>query len=391
VGVGVAVIVAGIVGVAMAAMAPADAARAVARPDLRVAAGTMAVSGARRVTGSFAVANGGGRVAGRSTAALIVGTGKARVVAKRFVVSALKVGGRRSYKITVALPRRVATGVLLLRVCADDRHRLRERSEANNCRRVGTTGVRRKPGSGTTTGTSTAPGPTTTTTTPGGGGSGGWVAPEPLAYNKGQALYHAGPQGDYWAYVPASYSDATPATLLVWLHGCGGRSQNDVAVVSQAGSKNYITIAPGGREGGCWNGDDAATALAAIADAQRHFDVDPHRVLIGGFSSGGDLAYRTALANPGTFAGVLAVNCLPPAASGAGAAFKPHVVHLAHTEDEAYNITDVRRETDALAAAGYPLSRIERPGHHWDGGDAGTLNDIMTLLLPHVDDGWRAP
>jgi len=68
-------------------------------------------------------------------------------------------------------------------------------------------------------------------------------------------------------------------------------------------------------------------------------------------------------------------------------------VHLAHTEDEAYPIAGVRQETDAMAAAGFPITRIERPGTHYDDDTdtTGTDHDLRTLLLPHIDDGWRSP
>ena len=46
-----------------------------------------------------------------------------------------------------------------------------------------------------------------------------------------------------------------------------------------------------------------------------------------------------------------------------------------------------------MAAAGFPITRIERPGHHFDTDTAttGTDHDLRTLLLPHLDEGWLAP
>ncbi len=104
-----------------------------------------------------------------------------------------------------------------------------------------------------------------------------------------------------------------------------------------------------GREGDCWNPDtDQAKLLAAIADVESHFLIDRHRVILGGYSSGGDLSYP---------------------------------------------IAGVRQETDAMAAAGFPITRIERPGTHYDDDTdtTGTDHDLRTLLLPHIDDGWRSP
>jgi len=161
------------------------------------------------------------------------------------------------------------------------------------------------------------------------------------------------PQSRYWIYVPSSYdaSHATPVTLLIWSHGCGGQSSGDVYTVSPGGDQSYISIAVDGREGDCWNPDtDQAKLLAAIADVESHFRIDRHRVILGGYSSGGDLSYRLAFYHSRMFAGALAENTSPfrdtgssESASLAAGTFKFHVVHLAHTEDEAYPIAGVRR------------------------------------------------
>jgi predicted esterase len=375
-------------GVLALAMPSADAARSGARPDFKVSSGTLGVSATGKITGRFMVANGGTARAGRSTAVVLVGTGTGRKVAKRIVVPPLKPKATRTFTITVTPPKGLARGTLRLRVCSDANHRQREGSEANNCRWVGSTAPA---GTSPTSGAST---PATTPPPP----AGTWTAPQPVAYTKDKPFTITTAQGgNYWINVPGSY-DTTPQTVLLWLHGCGGKSELDTPIVAKAGSRKFITVAPGGREGDCWGEDDMGSVLAALADVQQHFNVDPRRVVIGGFSSGGDLAYRTAFANAGRFAGVLGVNCQPfpdeGKASIAAASWKFHIVQLAHTEDEAYNIDAVRRKTDALSAAGFPVQRVERPGHHWDSdvnGVGGTINDYLTYLLVHLDDGWQAP
>jgi poly(3-hydroxybutyrate) depolymerase len=146
--------------------------------------------------------------------------------------------------------------------------------------------------------------------------------------------------------------------------------------------------------------------LAAIADMKTHFNIDPRSVILGGYSSGGDLTYRTAFYNADSFAGVLVVNSSPfrdtgssQAASLAAASWKFNVVHLAHLQDTVYPIAGVRNETNAMVSAGFPLTRVERDGSHYDdpeqivNGHAvpGTSADIATYLLSHLDDGWLSP
>jgi len=211
--------------------------------------------------------------------------------------------------------------------------------------------------------------------------------------------------GDYWADVPINYdpTNRTPTTLFVWSHGCGGSSEWDIQNFSaKDGGPSYITIALDGRDGGCWKmSTDPQRVMNAIADVETHFNIDPQRVVLGGYSSGGDLSYRVALTHPAQIAGVLAANTSPFRDTGLtnaqvdealAAPIKFHVEHLAHTEDGTYGIANVRSETSALKNAGYPLDLIERPGTHWDNdnGDTGTNHDIKAFLLPHLGDSWAS-
>ena len=60
-------------------------------------------------------------------------------------------------------------------------------------------------------------------------------------------------------------------------------------------------------DGGCWDVNaDPARVMAAIADVEDKLNIDRRRVVIGGYSSGGDLSYRTAFYNAYTFSGLLA-------------------------------------------------------------------------------------
>lgn len=157
----------------------------------------------------------------------------------------------------------------------------------------------------------------------------------------------------------------------------------------------------GGREDDCWDPNaDQGTVLAAIADVESHFNVNPRQVVLGGYSSGGDLAYRLAFYHSTDFAGVLAENTSPfrdtgstASASLAAATWKFNVVHLAHTEDDVYPIAGVRTEVGEMTAAGFPVRLIERPGNHYynSTADGGTDHDRQTLLLPHLNDGWHSP
>jgi dienelactone hydrolase len=337
-----------------------------------------------RLAGSFVVRNKGSARAKRFSASLAVRVSKSKYrTVKRFKLRALRRKASRKVKVSMKSPAGLPTGKLAVRVCTDTAHKLRERSERNNCRGVGK--VRFRSGSGTPT-TPVDSRPT-----------------NPIPFTKDQVFTLNTAQSNYWVYVPSAYdsSHATPITLFVWSHGCGGQSEGDINTISPGGAQSYIAITVGGREGQCWDpGSDGAKLLAAIADMKTHFNINPRRVILGGYSSGGDLSYRTAFYNSRMFAGLLAENTSPfrdtgssQSASLGAASFKFHVVHLAHTGDDSYPIDGVRSETDAMKAAGFPIERVERPGGHYDEdtGSSGTDYDLKTLLLPHLNDGWLSP
>jgi predicted esterase len=226
------------------------------------------------------------------------------------------------------------------------------------------------------------------------------VPTDPLLYIAGEPFEVSDGPVSYWAFVPASYdrSNLTPAPLLVWLHGCGGESSGDIWVVDPGAEEepqDWVTIAVGGREGECWTPRvDEVKVMGALADVETHFNVDRGRVVLGGYSSGGDLAYRTGFRHSETFAELLIENSSPfrdtessAAESLAAATRKLPIVHLAHLGDTTYPIEGVRHEVGEVAAAGFPIELIERPGTHYD---AGTDEDLVELLLSRIDGDWPA-
>ncbi len=230
------------------------------------------------------------------------------------------------------------------------------------------------------------------------------VPADPLAFTADEPFTMSGSFVD----VPASYdaSHQTPTTLLVWLHGCQGFASGDIYTVSPSG-RSWISLAVGGEEGGCWDPNtEVPLVLAAMTELATHFNLKPRGIVLGGYSSGGDLAYRTMFDNAARFAGLVVENTSPyrdtgssQTASLAAAAWKFNVVHLAHLQDDTYTIAGVRAETDTMIAAGFPLTRIEVDGGHYDAPDAiennhavpGTTADLATYLFPPLDAGWTAP
>jgi len=218
----------------------------------------------------------------------------------------------------------------------------------------------------------------------------------PISFTK-NAVFTTNSGQTNWVYVPNGYDSThnTPTQLFVWLHGCGGQSQYDVSMVSYFTNQGWISLAPGGRETTCWSGlsTDGPKILAAIADLKTHFNIDPRRVVLGGYSSGGDIGYPLVFANANMFAGALFENTGPSGAAltaSQTAAWKLPIVHLAHLSDTTYPIAAVRTNMQTLRNNGFTVTLIEKAGTHWDNdsGATGTAYDLRAFLLPHLNDGW---
>jgi hypothetical protein len=390
---------------AFLAVVPAADAGGPEAAGLGVSAGSVSASGGK-LKGSATVHNGGAPVGRRLYVTLVVKLPGPDRLVKRTHLNGLAHSASKVVSFSTHVPAGLPVGRDQIWVCVSRSSAPAAPSTQTGCRMVGTINVpvaRSSPPGGPPAGQAPTAAPSPPQALPL-----STVPTNPIAFQAEMPFLLADSQGNYWADVPASYdpSHQTPTTLFVWLHGCGGYSEGDIYTVSPEG-RDWISIAVGGREGDCWDPNaDQSKVLAAIADVETHFNVDRHRVILGGYSSGGDLSYRLAFYDADQFAGVLAENTSPfrdtgstESASLAAAAWKFNVVHLAHLQDTEYPIAGVREETDAMIAAGFPLQRIEVDGGHYDepgeieNGHAvpGTDADLITYLLPYIDAGWRSP
>jgi hypothetical protein len=202
-------------------------------------------------------------------------------------------------------------------------------------------------------------------------------------------------KGSYVGYVPASYT-GKPTRLLVGMHGCGDAAYNfatwAVNPWATRDTQDYIGISIDGASGGgsCWKNADAAKVLAAIDDISQCLYVHKQKVVISGFSSGGELAYSLGLSHASRFAGVLILNSTLSAAGDAsallgGAAYHIPIAHRAHKQDSVFPIATVHSDWSTIRNAGFTLDTSEVDGDH-----DGTSDDWTDWLLPRME-SWKAP
>jgi len=337
------------------------------RPDLKVTAGNLA-SPAASISGSVTIKNAGKGKARSSTAQVRVDSGTPTSLRTK----GLKKG--KSVQLTFALS--AAPGTHTVTVCADSDGKVKEKKEQNNCRALGSVVV-------------ASPTSPTNPTKP----------TNPIPYVDNTVFKVGASPAEYWLDVPSAYDDShqTPTGLVVFLHGCGDTGQNQAVTIKNSvpdlASKGYLVMTPGlGRDGDCFNAtSDQANVLAAIADVKTHFNIAPKKVVIGGYSAGGDLAARTAFAHATSFAGLVVMvgwvfmGSTQRNAEIAAAGWKLNIVFRTHLSDTTYLIVHAREDRDALVAAGFPITYSEIAGTH----DYGS--DDLAYVFAQLSPSWTAP
>jgi predicted esterase len=364
-------------------------ARAAGRPDLVVATGGSAAQSGNQVTATFRVKT---KYAGTKSATR-AGLGLYGTQSGEFTelgtarVAPMKKGTSRRVAIRGSLAN-ADPGEYQVLGCADYWGKVKERNEKNNCRVIGTA------------------------TVAGGGELCETVNCDPITPAKyNEVVDYTDVTGKYWIFVPDDDIPG-PFKVLISLHGCGGSSADAPWNDADYYGYHYITVSPDGAETGikCWTPDQPNSAggerriLDTVKSVTAHFNIDPRQIILTGYSSGGDLAYRTAFYHAELFAGVIATNTAPfqdtgssPEASIAAADWKFNVYHLAHDADDAYPLAGVQQEINAMTAAGFPVEFVHRPGGHYvaptnpDNPADGTFWEIQRAIQEHMDDGWKSP
>lgn len=195
------------------------------------------------------------------------------------------------------------------------------------------------------------------------------VAGEPPATGVLKLGLSMGSGRDGYVFIPSTYTPATPAPLIVSLHGANKTAFNGMAtMVDAATAAGAIIIAPSSRDPVTWDmfgagfGADVAYINASIAQVADLYAIDPTRVAIQGFSDGATYALSLGLASGKTFTHVIAFSpggVAPPQLSGT-----PQVFISAGQKDAVFPHAAMARVACQLAANGYPVTFDAFAGGH---------------------------
>lgn len=208
----------------------------------------------------------------------------------------------------------------------------------------------------------------------------------------------------YRVHEPAGLSSRLP--LIVFLHGAGESGTDDLApttvgigpAIRRDPSRfPALVVFPQASRGYGWREFNLATAIAALDDAQRHYDIDDDRVYVTGISMGGYGTWLLALEQPQRFAAIAPVcgglDRMPATTllrSNATRLFSSAAERLAHIPqwvfhgdaDNVIPVEESREMVAALRAAGADVRYTEYAGvrhNSWDRAYAEPA--LMTWML----------
>jgi hypothetical protein len=182
-------------------------------------------------------------------------------------------------------------------------------------------------------------------------------------------------------YVSTHYDPATPAPLLVRIHGAVGTprvrsdalkygSEDEFAIGIQ--ERGWLGIYPMGQEGATWWDEvGMANIHNLIRRVKRDYNVDDDRVYMCGFSDGGSGAFAHAMLAPTDYAAFLALNGHMGVASRSGdmSLYAPNMMNTpiyATTthDDRLYPTAKMQVTFDMAAAAGADIMYRTFAGEH---------------------------
>jgi len=136
-------------------------------------------------------------------------------------------------------------------------------------------------------------------------------------WNQGKRQIHAyyseidGAVLPYGVTLPENYDPKKPARLYVWLHGRSNTQTETAFIHGFLTSKGQTTVADQGQiqldcfgriNGAGWHWAGEMDVFESIAALKKRFNIDDKRIMIRGFSQGGEGAWHISLHYPDRFA-----------------------------------------------------------------------------------------
>jgi len=203
-----------------------------------------------------------------------------------------------------------------------------------------------------------------------------------------ESLLSGGRKHTYYVFVPKTVSSATPAPLLVLLHGS---NHDGLSLIDKwkdlAATEGMILVGPDSLDAAVWavpaDGPDFIHEL--VESLKTKYRIDPRRVYLFGHSGGAGFALLISLYESVYFA---ATAIHAGALDKNGIALLPLVqrkipFHIqVGTVDPLFPLNSVRATRDALNSQGFAAELVEIPNHdHWYYDLAPVINRTAWAFL----------
>lgn len=170
-------------------------------------------------------------------------------------------------------------------------------------------------------------------------------------------------------FVPSRYRPQQPAPLAVLLHGAGGDARGGISPLLGSAEETGLILLATASHAATWDvirgafGPDVSTIDRGLDHVFDRYEVDPHRLAIGGFSDGASYALSVGLTNGDLFTHVIAFS---PGFAAPGEMVGRPKLYLCHGVDDRVLPIDrtSRRLEPRLLRAGYDVTYDEFDGGH---------------------------
>ncbi|MFW6164469.1 MAG: alpha/beta hydrolase-fold protein [Planctomycetota bacterium] len=191
---------------------------------------------------------------------------------------------------------------------------------------------------------------------------------------------------DCWVYFPEGYDETKRYALVVVLHPAGLRGLRFAKIWGQVADKTgeFLVLAPEAldTQKRLWRMSDEPVVIKTLDKALDVFSaIDPNRVLLTGFSLGGNYAYLFGLRHPARFRAIAVVSGAlkarpSPRADAILRRARNVPVYIVHgAQDPHVPVARARASRDRLEALGYQVTYRELPhgGHFYPQGESARI------------------
>lgn len=118
-----------------------------------------------------------------------------------------------------------------------------------------------------------------------------------------------------FAYVPENYRASLPHGLMIYLGEPGKVDQEKLVSrwKTVCEQRQLILLAPQSAEAEKWQPTEVEVIKKTVANVMSHYNVDPSRVAVYGYQTGGAMAFLYGLENVDRVRAIVAVDAAPPA------------------------------------------------------------------------------